>query len=174
MKMDNFTEQLVKKQETSADKTRRIMLVVTGIFLTILLVLLSFIQLDHPILAFLGMVLAAASGYGTYFIVQGTYVEYEYTFTNGELEIAKIIAKKKRQELLCTEVRSFTAFGKYEDGMEETEDLTVVITSDNIASHEYYAEFQHEEYGSTRLIFVPNEKMREYIGRYLPAKLRNN
>lgn len=171
--MDNFTEQLVKKQETSADRTRRIMLVVTGIFVTILLVLLSFIQLDHPILAFLGMVLAAASGYGTYFMVQGTYVEYEYTFTNGELEIAKIIAKKKRVELISTEVRSFTAFGKYEDGMEESEDMTVVMTSDNIESHEYYADFQHEDYGSTRLVFVPNEKMLEYIGRYLPAKLRN-
>jgi hypothetical protein len=171
--MDNFTEQLVKKQETSADRTRRIMLVITGIFVTILLVLLSFIQLDHPILAFLGMVLAAASGYGTYFMVQSTYVEYEYTFTNGELEIAKIIAKKKRVELINTEVRSFTAFGKYDDGMEETEDMTVVMTSDNIASHEYYADFQHEDYGLTRLVFVPNEKMLEYIGRYLPAKLRN-
>ena len=171
--MDNFTEQLVKKQETSADRTRRIMLVITGIFVTILLVLLSFIQLDHPILAFLGMVLAAASGYGTYFMVQSTYVEYEYTFTNGELEIAKIIAKKKRVELINTEVRSFTAFGKYDDGMEETEDMTVVMTSDNIVSHEYYADFQHEDYGLTRLVFVPNEKMLEYIGRYLPAKLRN-
>jgi hypothetical protein len=171
--MDNFTEQLVKKQETSADRTRRIMLVITGVFVTILLALLSFIQLDHPILAFLGMVLAAASGYGTYFIVQSTYVEYEYTFTNGELEIAKIIAKKKRVELINTEVRSFTAFGKYDDGMEETEDMTVVMTSDNIASHEYYADFQHEDYGLTRLVFVPNEKMLEYIGRYLPAKLRN-
>ena len=172
--MDNFTEQLVKKQETSADKTRRIMLVILGIFLTVLLVLLSFIQLNKPILAFLGMVLAAASGYGTYFIVQGTYVEYEYTFTNGEIEIAKIIAKKKRRELLCTDVRSFTAFGKYEDGMEESEDMTVVMTTDNIASHEYYADFQHEEYGSTRLVFVPNEKMREYIVRYLPAKVKQN
>ena len=172
--MDNFTEQLVKKQETSADRTRRIMLVITGIFLTLLLVLMSFIQLNHPILAFLGMVLAAVSGYGTYFMVQGTYVEYEYTFTNGELEIAKIIAKKKRRELLCTEVRSFTAFGKYDDGMEESEDMTVVLTSDNIASQEYYADFQHEEYGNTRLVFVPNEKMLEYIERYLPAKLRNH
>jgi hypothetical protein len=119
------------------------------------------------------MILAAASGYGTYFIVQGTYVEYEYTFTNGELDIAKIIAKKKRAELLSVEVRSFTAFGKYDDELEETEDMTVVITSDNIASHEYYADFQHEEYGNTRLVFVPNDKMLEYIRRFLPAKIRN-
>ena len=170
--MDNFTEQLVKKAETSASRNRRIMLVVSGIILTAALALLAFIQLDRPLLAFLGMILSAAAGYGTYFIVQGTYVEYEYTFTNGELDIAKIIAKKKRVEMLSVEVRNFNDFGKYSEELEETDDMTVVITSDNIASHEYYADFQSEAYGSTRLVFVPNEKMLEYIRRYLPAKLR--
>ena len=170
--MDNFTEQLVKKNETSSDKSKRIAIAVCGIIITAALALMSFIQLDKPVIAFLGMILAAATGYGTYFLIQGSYVEYEYTFTNGELDIAKIIAKKKRVEMLGTEVRSFTAFGKYSEDMEESEDMTVVIASDNIASHEYYADFQHEEYGSTRLVFVPNEKMLEFIGRYLPAKLR--
>ena len=170
--MDNFAEQLVKKNETSADRNRRIVIAVCGILITVAMVFVSFIQLDKPVIAFLGMILAAATGYGTFFLIQGSYVEYEYTFTNGELDIAKIIAKKKRIEMLSTEVRSFTDFGKYSDDIEESEDMTVVITSDNIASHEYYADFQHEEYGKTRLVFVPNEKMLEFIGRYLPAKLR--
>ena len=170
--MDNFSEQLVKKNETSAEKSRRIMLLVLGILLTIALAILSFLQLDRPAMAFMGMLLAVAAGYGTYFIVQGTYVEYEYTFTNGELDIAKIIAKKKRTELLSTDVRRFTAFGKYKDDMEETDDMTVVIASDNIASHEYYADFQHEEYGITRLIFVPDEKTLSNIRRALPQKLK--
>lgn len=170
--MDNFSEQLVKKNETSAEKSRRFMLMILGILLTIALAVLSFLQLDKPAMAFLGMLLAAAAGYGTYFIVQGTYVEYEYTFTNGELDIAKIIAKKKRTELLSVDVRTFTAFGKYNDDMEETEDMTVVIVSDNIASHEYYAEFQHEDYGFTRLIFVPDEKTLDNIRKSLPQKLK--
>lgn len=170
--MDNFSEQLVKKNETSADRNRRIMLLILGILLTIALAVLSFLQLDKPGMAFLGMLLAVAAGYGTYFIVQGTYVEYEYTFTNGELDIAKIVAKKKRIELISTDVRSFTNFGKYNDDMEETDDMTVVIASDNIASHEYYADFQDEEYGSVRLIFVPDEKTLGNIRRALPQKLK--
>jgi len=170
--MDNFAEQLVKKNETSSDRRRRAGIAVCGVIITAAMVLMSFIQLDKPVVAFLGMILAAATGFGTFFLIQGSYVEYEYTFTNGELDIAKIIAKKKRVEMLSTEIRSFTDFGKYSEDMEESEDMTVVIASDNIASHEYYADFQHEEYGSTRLVFVPNEKMLEFIGRYLPAKLR--
>jgi len=170
--MDNFAEQLVRKNETSSDRNKRIAIVIGGIILTAAMVLMSCIQLDKPVLAFLGLILAAATGYGTYFLIQGSYVEYEYTFTNGELDIAKIIAKKKRIEMLSVEVRSFTDFGKYNEDMDESEDMTVVIVSDNIASREYYADFQHEEYGNTRLVFVPNEKMLQYIERYLPAKLR--
>lgn len=171
--MDTFAEQLVKKNETSADRSRRIILVILGILLTIAMMLLSFLQLDKPLLAFLGMMLAAASGYGTYFIVQGTYVEYEYAFTNGDLDVAKIIAKKKRVEMLTVDVKTFTDFGKYDDSMEESKDMTVVIASDNIASHEYYADFKHGVYGNTRLVFVPDEKILECIMRALPPKIRH-
>ena len=48
--MDTFAEQLVKKNETSADKKRRIILILLGILLTIAMTLLSFLQLDKPLL----------------------------------------------------------------------------------------------------------------------------
>ncbi|MCC8136390.1 MAG: hypothetical protein LIO40_06985, partial [Ruminococcus sp.] len=120
----------------------------------------------------LSVILAVGAGYGTYFLGQSTYVEYEYTFTNGDLDIDKIVAKKKRSSLISANVRSFTAFGKYNENLEETSDMTVVLSSDNIASHEYYADFEDEEYGSVRLIFSPDEKMLENIKRALPRTLR--
>ncbi|MBR4627161.1 MAG: hypothetical protein IKO47_05605 [Ruminococcus sp.] len=170
--MDNFAEQLVKKNETSADRNRRLGIAIGGISLTVLLTLMSFIQLNRPALALLGILLAVAAGIGTYFLLQNTYVEYEYTFTNGDLDIAKIIAKKKRTELLSVSVRSFTSFGKYSDDIEESEDMTVIFVTDNIASHEYYADFQNEEYGSARLVFAPGKKMMSNIVKALPGKLR--
>ena len=85
----------------------------------------------------------------------------------------KIIARKKRIALLSVPVRTFTAFGKYTEDMEETEDMTVVVASDNIISREYYADFEHTEYGKTRLIFVPDERMLENIKKALPAKIRS-
>ena len=130
------------------------------------------LQLTKPIFAMLGLILAAVAGYGTYFAVQGSYVEYEYTFTNGELDVDKIVAKKKRTAMVSTDIKKFTAFGKYTDGMDESEDMTVVIASDNIASHEYYADFQHEEYGLTRLIFAPDERILDNIKKSLPPQLK--
>lgn len=170
--MDNFAEQLVKRSETSADKTKRLILIIVGVFFTIVIAGLAVLQLTKPIFAMLGLILAAVAGYGTYFAVQGSYVEYEYTFTNGELDVDKIVAKKKRTAMVSTDIKKFTAFGKYTDGMDESEDMTVVIASDNIASHEYYADFQHEEYGLTRLIFAPDERILDNIKKSLPPQLK--
>ena len=170
--MDNFAEQLVKRSETSADKTKRLILIIVGVFFTVVIAGLAVLQLTKPIFAMLGLILAAVAGYGTYFAVQGSYVEYEYTFTNGELDVDKIVAKKKRTAMVSTDIKKFTAFGKYTDGMNESEDMTVVIASDNIASHEYYADFQHEEYGLTRLIFAPDERILDNIKKSLPPQLK--
>ena len=169
--MDNFAEQLVKRSETSADKAKRLILIIVGVFFTVVIAGLAVLQLTKPIFAMLGLILAVA-GYGTYFAVQGSYVEYEYTFTNGELDVDKIVAKKKRTAMVSTDIKKFTAFGKYTDGMDESEDMTVVIASDNIASHEYYADFQHEEYGLTRLIFAPDERILDNIKKSLPPQLK--
>ena len=171
--MDNFAEQLVKKNETSSDKTRRVMMIVVGILFSIALAVLALLQLGNPLVALLGFVLAVLSGYGTFNIVQNTYVEYEYAFTNGELDVDKIIAKKKRREMVSTNVRQFTDFGKYSDDLEETEDMTIIFATDNIASHEYYADFNDENVGSARLVFSPDERMLENIVKFLPAKLRS-
>ena len=170
--MDNFAEQLVKRSETSSDKTKRLILIIVGVFFTVVIAGLAVLQLTKPIFAMLGLILAAVAGYGTYFAVQGSYVEYEYTFTNGELDVDKIVAKKKRTAMVRTDIKKFTAFGKYTDGMDDSEDMTVVIASDNIASHEYYADFQHEEYGLTRLIFAPDERILDNIKKSLPPQLK--
>ena len=43
--MDNFAEQLVKKNETSSDKMRRTVMLIVGILFTVALALLSMLQL---------------------------------------------------------------------------------------------------------------------------------
>ena len=60
--MDNFAEQLVKKNETGSDKTRRVMMAVVGILFTVSLAVLSVLQLGRPSIALLGFILAAAAG----------------------------------------------------------------------------------------------------------------
>ena len=157
--MDRFLEEAVSKRNRALDEilyyASLVLMIVTGV--------LGFLFLQSVMAAGLGALIPAVVMIGIAVYLWFTHdkfrTEYEYTFTNGELDIDKIIAKKKRSEMLTVNVRKFTAFGKYEDGMEETEDMTILLVSDNIASHEYYADFEHEDYGKTRLVFCPNEKM---------------
>ena len=171
--MDNFAEQLVKKNETQADKTRRISLLIVGILLTAAIAALAVLQLGNFLVSILGFALAVACGYGTYAIYRNSFVEYEYTFTNGELDVDKIINQSKRTEMIVVEVREFTDFGRYDENMKETEEMTVISASDSISKHEFYADFDHAEYGTTRLIFAPDDRMMENIRKFLPAKLRS-
>ncbi|MDE5764933.1 MAG: hypothetical protein K2I00_08215 [Ruminococcus sp.] len=171
--MDNFSEQLIRRELTKTDRMKKFFTLYGGILLTLILAVAGFLMLGQALISFILLILAAASGYGTFFLFRNTNVEYEYTFTNGDLDIDKIIAQSKRKEMLTVQVSKFTDFGKYnEQTPEETEDMTVIMVSDNIASHEYYADFQHEEYGNTRLVFSPDEKMLGNINRCLPLKLK--
>ena len=171
--MDNFAEHLVKKELTGSDKAKRVVIIVGGIAMTIALALSAVLMLGQGLLPFVGLVLAAVTGYGTYYIVSNMYVEYEYTFTNGELEVDKIIAKKKRKPMLEVSVGKFRDFGRYDDSTpEETEDMTVVFATSNIASEEWYADFDHDAYGSTRLVFCPNDNMLVFMSKNLPRALR--
>ncbi|MDE6036399.1 MAG: hypothetical protein K2G36_10905 [Ruminococcus sp.] len=170
--MDNFAEQLVKKNLTASEKTRHTVKVVAGVIGTLILLIVGILFLGNPVPSLIGFLLAVGAGYGTFVTMQSSYIEYEYAFTNGELDVDKIIAKKKRKAMISTDVREFTAFGKYSEDIEEDENMTVIISSDNIASHEYYADFKHADYGFTRLIFSPDERILENIQKYLPANLR--
>jgi len=144
-----------------------------GIFITIGLIILAILKMGSP-LSILMLLVSAGTGYLTYYFGTSTYVEYEYAFTNGELDIDKIIAKRKRIQLISIDVKSFTAFGKYSDDMSGSDDMTTVISSDNIASHEYYADFESEKYGKTRLVFAPDEKILGYIKDFLPYNVKRN
>lgn len=168
--MDNFAEQLVKKQYGSSDKIKKMFIAIGGIAATVILALISLMA--SGLLMLIGLLLAIGATVGTFLLLQNMDVEYEYTFTNGELDIDKIIAKKKRKEMITVTVNKFTDFGKYEEAEDEPSDMTVVFASDNILSGEYYADFTHEEYGSTRLVFSPDEKMLDNIKRALPGALR--
>ena len=170
--MDNFAEQLVKKNVTQSDKTRRTALLIVGILLTVTITGLAILQMGNFLISIFGFLLAVGCGYGTYAVYRNSFVEYEYTFTNGELDVDKIINQTKRTEMVIVEVRDFTDFGRYDENMKETEEMTVISASDGVLKHEYYADFDHAEYGSTRLIFAPDERIMENIKKFLPAKLR--
>ena len=109
--MDTYSEQLVTKKKNQNDSMKKLIIILTAIILCGLLVFASLLYFEFALLA-----VAALAGiiFGTYKLISGFNIEYEYSITNGEIDIDKIIAKRKRVHMLTAEVKSFTAFGIYE------------------------------------------------------------
>ncbi len=165
--MDNFAEYLVKKRPDSQDNFKKIAILVVLVLLcgaTIYLTLVT--QIPFILLITCAMI------YCAYFLITGLSVEYEYAVTNDEMDVDKIIARRKRSHLITVDIRKFEAFGPLTADVPARDDGTLVLCSDNTGEGEYYADLTTEDYGATRIVFTPNAAVVDAITAALPPQLR--
>ena len=170
--MDNFAEQLVKRENLSSDNTKKAFIIV-GIAVLGFLLSFTFVITLGTIISILALVLCIGVIYGGIKLLSGFSVEYEYTVTNGEIDIDKIIAQKKRKNLISFEAKKIKDIGSFNLETPDGNQETTVYASDNIESHEYYLDFEHDDYGLVRLIFSPNEKLLTAIKPFAPFTVRS-
>ena len=164
--MDNFHEHLVAKKSTGADTAKKAGLYLAAVLIGLVLVL--FLSVFFPI----NFALAGVLLYLAYYLASGLDVEYEYTFTNGDIDIDKIMGKRKRKRLVTASVKLFDAFGRMEDAPDLPAGTTIVKASDNTGEGEYFADFNHEKFGNMRIIFTPDEEMIDNIAHFLKGNVR--
>ena len=170
--MDIFVEQIVKKITNGKDLVIRVLIVIGMCVLTAVSLFLFFIM---PVF---GFAIFAAAMWGGYHLFTEQDCEYEYIVTNGEIDIDKIIAKRKRVRLMTAKVSAFEAFGEYE-GAPDTDDSVTVVSAvgyneSDAETKTYYADFKHPSAGDVRLIFCPEEKVVDAIVPFLPRQLKVN
>jgi hypothetical protein len=99
-------------------------------------------------------------------------VEFEYSLTNGELDIDKIINKSKRKRLMTVDTRNFEILApktqKYNNEFNKKCDTVLDVSSQKNPA--YFAIFNTKN-GKTKLIFEPTDKMLEAIRLYIPRKV---
>lgn len=156
--MDLFCEQIVKNHRNAVDKIKLIVLLM-AIFVIGIAVLIA---VSIYIIPLLGIILCGLIFYIGFFLITNTNYEFEYIITNGDMDVDKIIAGRKRKRIASTNIKSFTAYGKLDDKTQKFNG-TIINASDNVNEHTYYAEFKHDKKGNVRLLFSPNEKTREHI-----------
>ena len=86
--MDSFKEQIVRKIPTKNDKIQKIFIMIASVALAALCFIFPF----GTQFSVIGIFLAAAALYGGYYLTTKLDVEYEYIFTNGEIDVDKITA----------------------------------------------------------------------------------
>lgn len=167
--MDTFVEHIVSRRFTTKDTLLRVLIVTGAIIVAVLLVIVS----GAFGLGTIGLVVAAGALYGGYFLFTGMSVEYEYIITNGEIDVDKIIAKRKRKRLLTVQVKTFEQFGRYDPNTAKTDNCSAtVIATDNTGIGAYYAVFRHATLGQALLLFTPDERVLEAIKISLPRSIK--
>lgn len=104
-------------------------------------------------------------------LLSGVNIEYEYIITNNEMDIDKIIGRRKRKRMITVDISKATDFGTYPSAENIDADTTVHATT-GTQTDAHYLLVEHSSYGTVKVIFNPNERTREAIVQELPNTLR--
>ena len=155
---DVFKEQIVKRQQTAKDFAIKACL-------WILFAILGF-GLLIVIPPQFALLLILALGFGANYLMGFLNVEYEYVFTNGELDIDVIYNRARRKRVFTASVKSFEIMAHVEDlsragsfdGAQEVKDFSSGVVGENT-----YAFMTNYNSKRLKVIIEPNEKMLKAI-----------
>jgi len=151
--MDIFKEQIVPKKPTSKDTIYRALLIVGVVAVSVI---------TFSIIPAFAFILTAAAAIGAFFLMGLLKVEYEYVFTNGELDIDIIYNRSRRKRLMTVNVKSFELMAHVEDknhiggfnSAQETRDYSSGAVGENT-----YVFLVSHNGKRLKVIIEPNEKM---------------
>lgn len=122
-----------------------------------------------------GLLLAAGVIYGAYWLFQRMNCEYEYIYTNGEVDIDVIYGRASRKRLLTVKARQIELMAKYSDGFEayrkNPKTGNFLDVSDGNKKDAYYVVLN----GSAKyklILFSPSTKLVDALKPYLRERFR--
>lgn len=176
--MDNFREESVSKINSGLNTIVYILASVGMVLFGIIALMnLSAVLAGNFNIALIVTVLVfGALAYGCFVLRNNQRIEYDYTFTNGILDIAKVINNSKRKKLISTDIREFEVMAPTSDegfnrmlnhkGIEQK--LNYFL---NRGGGLYYAVFTHDG-KKTLLVFEPSEEMVQMMKPYNPRNIK--
>lgn len=166
--MDLFYEYIVRRKKSGKEY-----LMIAGMVLGALLILFLLLAFAGFLKSFF-LLLVAGVIYFLYVGITSLNVEYEYIVTNGDLDIDKITARRKRVRLVSIHSRTFEYFAPLTDehmAAYNSESITkrLDFTSNTQNGRAYFAIY-YKNNDKICLTFEPTEKMVACFARYVPKR----
>lgn len=172
--MDVFMEKIVAKKRDVKDN-----LIIAGIVFLAFIVAMAVLTLKIPVVSDLNLniFLFAAVVYLAYRFVTGRNVEFEYIVTNGDLDIDKIISKRRRKRIFSASCREFdilarTSSNSFSQSVQALKSR--IDASSNFKSPDAYFATLNYKGEKTLVIFEPDEKMLNSFKQIIPRKVFTN
>ena len=166
--MDIFTEYMVKRKKRPTDYVK----VVFCIIIIIGVVLIM------PVIAQVGIILffvCAGIIYLLYNIIISIKLEYEYTFTNGALDVDKIIAAKRRKRITSLNARSIEVMASVRssevDKYANDRSIKRYYACTAVDDPDTYFVIYSDDKKKYMLLFNPNNEIKDGFRRLNPQKV---
>ena len=165
--MDVVVEYLIKKQKKPVDY-----LITVGYIVAAVVVFFAgtFIGTLSQYLSMIGVIIGVGAIYLAYRLISARNIEYEYSIVNGEMDVDKIIARKKRRRILTLRLLGVSSAGKYNkaDFAGQSFDSEVYVCEDPDKDNSYYMVFDHRDFGHCLMVLTPSERLLEAMHVYIP------
>ena len=171
--MDFFNEWIVKKKKDIRD-----VVIISSIFFAVFVIMyLILIQMaTGTFVTFVPMEFAALI-FGVYYFISSLSVEFEYSVVNGDMDIDKIISRRRRKRLLSLKIRDIEYFSRFDekavDMINKAEKKSVINAASSISSDNVYIAVFYNNSKKMYLLFEPTEKMVENFASYIPRSLNH-
>lgn len=162
--MDIFVEQIVKKKFGAKDYALSFLTVFGG--LVILFLCVAFL----PQALFLALVGVC---FGAYVVITSRNLEFEYSVTNGDLTIDKIINRRKRKRVISLDLHNVEEMGKYsvEAHKAKTYAKRYVAAGTDDGQGGWFLNVRQPQTGSVLVVFDPEEKVLNAVKPFLPRQV---
>lgn len=172
--MDIFMEKIVPKRKDAKDK----LIVAVIVFLTSIITL-AVLMIKIPLISDLGLSIFIAAGliYLAFRLITSRNVEFEYIVTNGDLDIDKIISKRKRKRIFSASCKDFdivarTKSNSFSQSVQALKNR--IDASSSPSSPDAFFVTLNYKGEKTLLIFEPDERMLNSFKTFIPRKVSTN
>ena len=162
--MDSFFEQIVKKKKGAAEWAIILSVIVAAAVLLVLA--LRFLS---------GLIIIAAVGilYGAWWLATTQNVEFEYCVTNGDIDVDKIIARRKRVRLVSVAGRKIRALAPYDPQKPLGKFQRTVMVAPSLKEEGlWYFTYHSKKNGDTLVIFMPDDRVLSAFYEGLPKLIQ--
>ena len=165
---DTFVEELVVRRTTPLSMLIRVLLILFGV----LFVLFGFLLIPYVFPLCLAIVCVLI-----WFLFRAQYVEFEYAFTNGDLDIDRIAGKRHRKQIVSIPESQIRVMAPYQAEYEsEVTGYQVSrkydVSSSPRAAERWFLIYEPYEDDYGFLVFQPSAKMRTAMKKYLKDRMK--
>ncbi len=172
--MDLFNEQLVERRKSPIESMYKYGVILSAGLLMVLLVVFGMgFFFGQPYALFIFIPFFAALG--VFYLAKKIYgaldIEFEYSLTNGQFDVDKIVNRNERKRLITFDCIEIEGFDKYDGNVKTDMYKTRIFAANADSENLYYFSVNTQSTGKTIIVIEPNEKMLEGIKRCIPRNI---